>query len=169
MAWSCDSVLPLFTPVRISSTVHCRAACPASHRRTPFSSVMLTVKQPHKHSTTLGSLIIIQKPYLTVLSSLLKRGSRLFRSRHISSFEDLIVFLRLAELDVHLHSPAAKLLRVTEKRKHKLAICGSNRRHKNGTPSPICPSELTLASLPLFLNLFRRATFSDIFRYRGEA
>lgn len=33
VAWSCNSGLPLFTPVRISSTVHCRVACKDREQR----------------------------------------------------------------------------------------------------------------------------------------
>lgn len=66
------------------------------------------------------------KAYLTVLGSFLKRRSRLVRKRrHISSFEDLIVFLCLAELDVHLHSPAAKLLRSLETNQTHVYNCSS--------------------------------------------
>lgn len=51
------------------------------------------------------------KTYLAVLGSLLEWGSRLFRKcRHVSSFEHLIILLRLAELNVCLHSPATKFL-----------------------------------------------------------
>lgn len=51
------------------------------------------------------------KTYLAVLGSLLKWGSRLFRKcRHVSPFEHLVILLRLAELNVRLHSPATKFL-----------------------------------------------------------
>lgn len=51
------------------------------------------------------------KTYLAVLGSLLEWGSSLFRKcRHVSSFEHLIILLRLAELNVCLHSPATKFL-----------------------------------------------------------
>lgn len=49
--------------------------------------------------------------YLTVLGPFLQGGGRLIRKcRHISSLEDLIFFLGLAQLHVHLHPPAAELL-----------------------------------------------------------
>lgn len=55
--------------------------------------------------------------YLAVLSPFLKRGSGVLRNcGHISPLEHLIIFLRLPELDVHLHSPASELLQSVPKR-----------------------------------------------------
>lgn len=56
--------------------------------------------------------------YMTVLRSFLKWRSGLFRKcSHVSPFEHLVIFLRLAELYVDLHSPAAKLLKITKEKK----------------------------------------------------
>lgn len=64
--------------------------------------------------------------YQAVLASFLERRSGLIgKCRHISPFENLIIFLRLAELDVHLHPPPSEFLYQlkTKKRSH---ICNCN-------------------------------------------
>lgn len=113
------------------------------------------------------------KTYLAVLGSLLKWGSRLFRKcRHVSSFEHLIILLRLAELNVRLHSPATKFLylgKPMNPKNHTSIQPGSPITTQFWGLTSISSSLLTLASLPWFLNWFRRAAFSDIFRRQGQA
>lgn len=101
--------------------------------------------------------------YLAVLSPFLKRRCRLIgKCGNISSFEHLIIFLRFAELDVHLYSPSAKFLYSVVQSKARWHICNYSPWENKNVILNVA-RKLTVASLPLFLNLFRRATFSDIF------
>lgn len=109
------------------------------------------------------------KSYLAVLGSFLKRRSGFVRKcRHVSSFEDLVILLRLSQFNVGLHSSAAKLLDFWKNTWVKYTLLQRKNTILSSfwgafSTSFFAMGQLTLASLPWFLNWFRRATFSDIF------
>lgn len=116
-----------------------------------------------KSINTVSPLLRSEKCYLAVVASLLQRRSGLVRKRgHVSSLEDLVIFLRLPQLDVGLRASAAQLLSL--ERKISVITAGKMSFWLLFLYLAACSTcRLTLASLPWFLNWFSRAMFSDIF------